>query len=324
MITETNVPHADNVSYFGSGSDEAHMVYQFSLPPLTLYAFIREDCTPLRTFAAGLTRPGANVTFFNFLASHDGVGLLPTRGFLSEAELSSVVETVKERGGLVSYRSTPDGEFPYEINTNYFDALAAPSLPADQRVRMFLAAQAVMLAMPGVPGIYIHSLIGSGNWTEGVKKTGRNRTINREKLSFDKLMEELEDEDSLRRKIFDGYRDMLVARAKCPAFSPSGAWRVLDTGQKVFSIMRTVERETARDTDLDTDPPVRVLCLHNVSHDTAECVVSLDEIGLASGRHFRDVVSGDHVFPPAEEGTQGEERRISFELEAYEILWLAY
>src|SRR4029079_8365664 len=31
LLTETNVPHAENVSYFGDGTDEANLVYQFAL-----------------------------------------------------------------------------------------------------------------------------------------------------------------------------------------------------------------------------------------------------------------------------------------------------
>ena len=34
LLTETNVPHAENISYFGNGHDEAHLVYQFAFPPL--------------------------------------------------------------------------------------------------------------------------------------------------------------------------------------------------------------------------------------------------------------------------------------------------
>lgn len=323
LITETNVPHSENIAYFGSGTDEAHMVYQFSLPPLTLYTFISEDVAPLRKFASGLTRPGEKVTYFNFLASHDGVGVLPAKGYLSDEQLAAVVDAVKERGGLVSYKSTPQGDIPYELNTNYFDAVAAPSLPDDQRVRMFLASQAIMLAMPGVPGIYIHSLIGSGNWSEGVEETGRNRTINRQKLSFEEVAAELADEDSLRRKVLEGYRNLLVGRGNCPAFNPAGSWRVLDVGPQIFAILRLAESSApgseAEEVDIDRDPATRVLCLHNVSHEIAECMIQLSTIGLPGGRHFRDVVSGDHVFPADESAGN-----VSFELDPYEVLWLAY
>jgi len=76
ILTETNVPHAENVSYFGQG-DEAHMVYQFSLPPLLLHAFITGNGQYLTHWASGLEPPPAGCTFFNFTASHDGVGVRP-------------------------------------------------------------------------------------------------------------------------------------------------------------------------------------------------------------------------------------------------------
>lgn len=50
IITETNVPHKDNIAYFGAGDDEAHMVYQFSLPPLVLHAVQNRT---LRRFVRG-------------------------------------------------------------------------------------------------------------------------------------------------------------------------------------------------------------------------------------------------------------------------------
>ena len=217
LITETNVSHKENISYFGDGSDEAHMVYQFTLPPLTLDAFIRGDASKLTRWAQTLPEPNSDYTFFNFLASHDGVGLLPAREYLDEEELEKLIEAVKDRGGLVGCKSTPDGDIPYELNISYRDAVAEKDLSDELRSRKFLSSQAVMLAMAGVPGIYIHSLLGSGNWSEGVLSTGMNRAINREKLSLDALISELDDASTLRHTIFHGYSGLLKART-----DPSG------------------------------------------------------------------------------------------------------
>ena len=151
LITETNVPHKENISYFGDGTDEAHMVYQFTLPPLTLDAFIRGDATKLSAWAESLPEPNPDYTYFNFLASHDGVGLLPAKGFLSEEELDGLINAVKDRGGLVSYKATPDGDIPYELNISYRDAIAEDSLSPEMRSAKFLSSQAVMLSMAGVP-----------------------------------------------------------------------------------------------------------------------------------------------------------------------------
>ncbi|HYN89958.1 MAG TPA: alpha-amylase family glycosyl hydrolase, partial [Ardenticatenaceae bacterium] len=105
LITETNVPHDENVSYFGDGSDEAQMIYQFSLPPLTLHALHTGDASSLQRWAAGLHTPSDRTTFFNFLASHDGIGVRPAEGILSPAELQGLVDLAEAHGGYVSYKS---------------------------------------------------------------------------------------------------------------------------------------------------------------------------------------------------------------------------
>jgi len=297
LITETNVPHKENISYFGDGSDEAHMVYQFSLPPLTLDAFIRGDASKLTAWASSLPAPNPDYTFFNFLASHDGVGLLPTRGYLDSEELETLVETVKRRGGLVSYKSTPEGDIPYELNISYRDAVAESDLPPDARAAKFLASQAVMLAMAGVPGIYVHSLLGSGNWSEGVGITGVNRTINREKLAYGALCAELDDPGSLRHRIFSGFSLMLRARAAHPAFHPAAGQTVHDLGTAVFALTR-------RASDGRT-----VLCLQSVSSEPRTLELPED---FAERGELRNLIDG---------GT----RTVlggRIDLEPWEVLWL--
>jgi len=257
LITETNVPHVDNISYFGNGTNEAQLVYNFALPPLTLHTFHTGDARALSDWAKTLTLPSDTTTFFNFLASHDGVGLNPARGILSNVEIDPLVEKTLAHGGLISYKHNADGtQSPYEMNINYFDALSNPNAnePLDVQADRFLAAQAIMLSLVGVPGIYFHSLFGSRGWREGVKQTGRNRTINREKLQFDALQKELADESSLRAKVFTKYRDLLNARSRTPAFDPHGSQKVLNVHPSVFALERISPDETAR-----------VLCLQNVS-----------------------------------------------------------
>ena len=125
LITETNVPHTENMSYFGDGTNEAHLIYNFALPPLVLYTLQNGDAGPLSAWASGLTLPSQQVTFFNFLASHDGIGVTPLRGLLPESAIEELARRTLAQGGLVSYRSNPDGsQSPYELNINYFDALA--------------------------------------------------------------------------------------------------------------------------------------------------------------------------------------------------------
>lgn len=257
LITETNVLHADNISYFGDGTNEAQLVYNFALPPLTLHTFLTGDARIISNWAKTLTLPSDTTTFFNFLASHDGIGLNAVRGILSNEEINSLVNKTLEHSGLISYKYNGDGsQSPYELNINYFDALSNPNgnEPLALQVDRFIAAQAIMLALPGMPGIYIHSLLGSRGWLEGVKQTGKNRTINREKLQFDKLQNELTDKKSLRSNVFTRYRQLLLLRRSTSAFHPHGAQKILDFHPSVFAIER-----------ISPDEKIRVLCLHNVS-----------------------------------------------------------
>jgi len=257
LITETNVPHIDNISYFGDGHNEAQLVYNFALPPLTLHTFHTGDARILSDWAKTLTLPSEQTTFFNFLASHDGIGLNPARGILSAADIDSLVAKTLAHGGLISYKHNADGtQSPYEMNVNYFDALSNPNgnESLDLQVDRFIAAQAIILSLIGVPGIYFHSLFGSRGWLEGVKQTGRNRTINREKLQLAELQQQLADENSLRSRVFAKYSQLLKARSSISAFHPHGTQTILDLHPSGFAIER-----------VSPDGRSRVLCLQNVS-----------------------------------------------------------
>ncbi len=220
LITETNVPHEENISYFGNGLDEAAMVYNFPLPPLTLHAFMKGDATILSQWARTLEFPSDETTYFNFLASHDGVGLMPASGILPGDDITLMARLIIENGGYVSYKNNSDGsKSPYEMNMNYFDALSiAGETPYESR--RFIASQSIMLALRGVPGIYFHSLIGSRNWKEGPSMTGMPRSINREKLSLDSITTELTDYQSEQHQILSRYCNLLRIRNEQRAFSP--------------------------------------------------------------------------------------------------------
>ena len=263
LITETNVPHAENLSYFGNGTDEAHLVYQFALPPLVLHTLTAADGTQLTRWAADLWLPGDQVSFFNFLASHDGIGLLPVAGILQEEQLQALLDLTLARGGGLSQRRGPDGATsPYELNINYLDALSPPGeLEADppRAAARFLLAQAIMLSLQGLPGIYFHSLVGSRGDPQAAARSGRLRSINRQKLDRGALEAELADPRSLRGRIFRGYAHLLRARRSHPGFSPEASQQVLDLGPGVFTLLRQ-----------DPGSGRRVLCLHEVAGRAAD------------------------------------------------------
>ncbi|MDR3147053.1 MAG: sugar phosphorylase [Treponema sp.] len=238
ILTETNVPHAQNVAYFGEG-DEADMVYNFALPPLVLHAMLSADAGPLRAWARTLPSPDTGRLFLNYLASHDGVGVVPAKGLVEDAAFAATVEEARKRGALVSYKDTPEGPVPYELNCNYLSIVAPPSLgSADLRARAFLAAQAVLLSLSGLPAVYFHSWIGSEAWTEGPELLGYNRAVNRERPPIDLVETQLDEAGSLRSLVYKGVNRLLAFRQAEEAFSPTVPQRVLDAGGSVFALLR--------------------------------------------------------------------------------------
>jgi sucrose phosphorylase len=239
IITETNVPHDENISYFGSGDDEAQMVYNFALPPLVAHTMLSGDTAALTAWAKSLTLPSDKVCFFNFLASHDGCGVRPVADLLSEDELDVVIANVEDNGGFVSYRAMGDGtKAPYELNASYIDIISTKGDNDAIKAKKFILAQAMKLAMPGVPGVYFHSLVGSTSDRDGVRRTGVYRSINREKLNFDYLKEELEEQGSLRNVIYEAYKKLLLLRKEEPAFDPYTKFEVIEIEKGLFAIKK--------------------------------------------------------------------------------------
>jgi sucrose phosphorylase len=243
ILTETNVPHAQNVAYFGDG-DEADLVYNFALPPLVLHGMLSADAGPLRAWAKTLPSPRAEDPekprlFLNYLASHDGVGVVPAKGLVDDAAFAATIEEARRRGALVNYKDTPEGPVPYELNCNYLSVTAPPSLgSAEIRARAFLAAQAVLFSLSGLPAVYFHSWIGSEAWREGPELLGYNRAINRERPPVDQVEAQLDDPGSLRSLVYRGVNRLLAFRQAEEAFSPSVPQQVLDSDAPVFALLR--------------------------------------------------------------------------------------
>ena len=304
LITETNVPHEENVSYFGDGTDEAQMVYQFPLAPLVLHTFHSGSARALSQWAAGLRTPAPAATFLNLIASHDGIGVRPAQGLLTEAEIVALVARTRAHRGQVTYRANLDGSRSvYELNTSLYDALNDPGAPQPEvDIQRFLASQAIMLCLAGVPAIYLHSLLGSRNCHGCVAETGRARSINREKLDRAALEAELSDPDSIRHRVFRGYLHLLRQRQDHPAFHPSGGQRVLYLHDGVFALARSAP-----------DGQETVLCLVNVTPRPQAVRVELACEGLPSTA-WHDLIGAGTRLPP--------NRVLSVPLQGYQSLWL--
>ncbi len=244
LLTETNVPHAENVSYFGDG-DEAHLVYQFSLPPLLLLSLIHGDARPLTRWAAGLAPPPPGCGFLNFTASHDGIGVRPLEGLIPAAERAALIDHLRERGVHVATKRDPDGgDSPYELNVTYVDALRGePGEPVALHAARFLASQTVPLALRGIPAVYVQSLFGTRDWDAGVARTGRPRTINRRSWELDELLPRIERRGSFHATIHDELLRRIRIRRTLSPFHPDAEQRVHDLGADLFAVERRLAGE---------------------------------------------------------------------------------
>jgi glycosidase len=296
IVTETNVPQRDNVTYFGDGYDEAQLVYQFPLAPLVLDALARGGAGHLAKWAAELSPPSDQTSFLNFLASHDGIGVLPARGLLSDQEVGDLVARVRAHGGEASYRSDADGsESVYELNATFFDALSDPrdgAEPWQAKLQRFLCSQAIMLALAGVPAVYVHSLFGSHNDHQGFARSGWRRDLNHQRLGLSELQARLADPSSETAQVFAGYSRLLEARRLQAAFHPNSPQRVLAAAPGVFAFERGPWQGQT------------ILALHNLTA-TAQTV---PQPGAAS---WVDVITGRRC-PSGD----------SLKLGPYKVLWL--
>lgn len=242
IITETNVSYEENIAYFGDGSDEADLVYQFALSPLAMYTMLKEDTTILSDWLEGQARPGEEAAFFNLVACHDGIGLNSVRTVLTSEQIDFLVESTLRNGGRISYKTNQDGsQSAYEMNISFQDAVAGPEEPDEVRIGRFLAAEVIMLSIQGMPGIYVHNLLGSRNDYYGMTTSNIARRINREQLDVDVLKEKLAG-DNNRSYIFHEMIRMLNIRREIPAFSPKADQKVLHLDSRVFGLKRGSEK----------------------------------------------------------------------------------
>ncbi len=246
LITETNVPHAENISYFGlerlakGAPDEAHMVYQFALPPLLLHTLTRGEATTIQTWLNSLPVLPEQCTYLNFTASHDGIGVRPLEGLLPDHERDALLELMHRFGGFVSMRSNPDGsDTPYEINITWFEAMCGTRRGPDPwQIARFLCSQAIMLSLQGIPALYIHTLTGTLNDVEGVERSGRLRSINRRRWQLDELALLLESPSTPTHDVFHALHRLLVQRRQEPCFHPNAPQRVIETPPELLAIER--------------------------------------------------------------------------------------
>ena len=299
IITETNIPNRENLEYFGN-ADEAHCVYNFSLPPLLVNTLVTGSCGYLKQWMMSMPPARNGTAYFNFVASHDGIGLRPAEGLLSDAEINSLVKTMQGFGGHVSWRALDDGNSkPYEINIALIDALQGTVRGADDLgLQRFVCAHAIMLALEGIPAIYIHSLVGTHNDHQRVENSGHNRAINRHQWNYTKLEEALADQNSSHYIVYNQLKQLLKIRRQQSAFHPNATQFTLHLGDQLFGFWRqSLDRQQS------------LFCISNIS-DQGQ-TLTLADINLIDNEQWHDLISGQ----PCSGGN-------GIEMEPYQTVWI--
>ena len=301
LITETNVPNRDNLTYFGN-SNEAHAIYNFSLPPLLIDTLVTGDCRHLKTWMMSMPPARYGTAYLNFIASHDGIGLRPTAGLLSLGERDKLLDTLGRFGGKVSMRTGPDhAPEPYEVNISLIDALAGTKEGRDEfQLARFECAHAIMLALEGIPAVYIHSVLGTPNDNERLARTGRYRSINRHRWSLEELETVLSDPTSLQARAFDRITALLKLRRKQKAFHPNAIQFTMQLGLEIFGVWRQ-----------SNDREQSIFSISNVTKKARD--LDLENINLVSTERWTDLISGVEI----------QEGQKSLRLEPYQTVWLS-
>ena len=305
LITETNVPHQENIAYFGNGSDEAHMVYNFALPPLVLHAFYTGDARVLSAWAKSMTSPSDTATFFNFLDSHDGIGLLGAKNILSPEDIDRICRRAEDHGGFISYKTAEDGrKVPYELNITWYSALNKKQDGDSLRIQIkrFIASRAIALVLQGVPGIYLHSLFGTHNDHTAVEATREKRVINRAIVDFHSILRSMTHPKSKKYRINKDLGKMIQARTSHRAFHPNGPQRILSLSPAVFAVMRT-----------SPEGDRFIVTLTNVTKFRCMVRIPLRDVGGSEGP-WRDLLS--------EKEFSTKQDVLSITLQPYDVLWL--
>ena len=299
LVTETNVPNVENLSYFGN-RDEAHMIYNFSLPPMVLSSLLTGSSAALSNWMMRMPPAPIGCTYLNFLSSHDGIGLRPAEGLLSDPEIADLVELTEARGGLHGTYDSPTGPRPYELNISIWDLLARPADDTDDGMgaARFVCAHAIMFGVEGIPAVYVNSLFAQPNDRATADRTGVRRDISRARLSWDTAQAVLDGEDTPQARASSELMRLLDVRGRQPAFHPNATQFTLQLGDALFGFWRQ-----------SLDRTQSIFAVHNCTPSVQ--TLPLHRLNLIATDSWADLVSGRQI------GLEPE-----WELEPYQTVWL--
>ncbi len=300
LLTETNVPKAENLSYFGQ-LNEAHWIYNFPLPPLILHACLSGEARYLSNWMRAMPPAPHGCAYLNFSASHDGIGMRPAEGLLPDEEIARMISTVQESGGRASMRALPGGGAAvYELNATFFSALSR-TYRGDQELHLdrFIASQTIVMSLEGIPAFYIHAMLATDNDLEAVTRRGMNRAINRHRWNYPDLRARLADGESAQSIVLSALSDRLRLRARQPAFHPNATNFTLHLDDRIFAVWRQ-----------SLDRSQSIFALHNVSADSID--LPPRALNLIADEDWFDLLSGETLHPEND----------GVRLEPYQCRWI--
>ena len=256
IITETNLPEKENLSYLGK-NDEANWIYNFSLPPLLVHAFLFENSSYLNKWSKNLPNTKNGNCYLNFIASHDGIGIRPTEGLLNKKTLNNFLKRLRKNGSKFSYRKIHNKiKKVYEANITVFDALKKSDY--DQKgifyLERYISAHAIMISFEGIPAIYFNSMFGTSNDEAKYIITGNNRDLNRYKWDYENISKKLDNKNSKQSIFYKKISNLLRVRRKQKAFHPNASRHNLNLGSNFFSFKR-----------VSIDKDQTIICITNLS-----------------------------------------------------------
>ena len=256
IITETNLPEKENLSYFGN-QDEANWIYNFSLPPLIVYSFLFEDSLKITQWSKKLKKTKKNNNYLNFIASHDGIGMRPIEGLINNIQLKKLFSRLKKNGGEFSYRRIQGkSKKVYEANITLCNAFEKTDFDKKGKyfLERFISAHAIMFAFEGIPAVYFNSIFGTANDNSKYIISGNKRDLNRYRWKKVRLEKLLNNKSSKQTIYYKNMVYLLNVRKKQKAFHPDASQITLKLGSKIFAIKR-----------LSIDKKQSIICLTNVT-----------------------------------------------------------
>lgn len=241
LITESNVPHEENITYWGNGEDEAHVIYNFSLAPLVLHALEFENAKTLKKWSENVFNIPSGVTYLNFTATHDGIGMRGLEGLVPDEDVEVLCQRALERGGQIGKKTSRDGSIrPYELNITWASMMKSSEISDEDYIRKVVNSHGIVMFFPGIGAHYVHNFLGTENWQEGFKESNIARRLNRQKMNYPI------DDGKIDNRIREGLVSLTRLKNNDDAFHPKAKFNLIDSHDEVLAFARQGKTSTRK------------------------------------------------------------------------------